>query len=131
MPFRPSPTGARPFAAVALAVASLVTAAAAGSIFLQTARDAGAAIVADGPASPVDGILGAVALLGTVLSLWVGLGLALSALSALPGATGRACTQLADRHYIIEQGSIVYSANNADFLADVAVKDRYLGVGLV
>ena len=41
------------------------------------------------------------------------------------------CTQLADRHYIIEQGSIVYSANNADFLADVAVKDRYLGVGLV
>lgn len=41
------------------------------------------------------------------------------------------CTQLADRHYIIEQGSMVYSASNADFLADVAVKDRYLGVGLV
>lgn len=41
------------------------------------------------------------------------------------------CTQLADRHCIIEQGSIVYSADNAAFLADVAVKDRYLGVGLV
>ena len=41
------------------------------------------------------------------------------------------CTQLADRHYIIEQGSMVYSAYNTDFLADVAVKDRYLGVGLV
>ena len=41
------------------------------------------------------------------------------------------CTQLADRHYIIEQGAIVYSADNASFLADVAVKDRYLGVGLV
>lgn len=41
------------------------------------------------------------------------------------------CTQLADRHCIIEQGSIVYSAHNAAFLADVAVKDRYLGVGLV
>jgi branched-chain amino acid transport system ATP-binding protein len=41
------------------------------------------------------------------------------------------CTQLADRHYIIEQGTIVYCADNAAFLADVAVKDRYLGVGLV
>lgn len=41
------------------------------------------------------------------------------------------CTQLADRHYIIEQGAIVYSADNASFLADVEVKDRYLGVGLV
>jgi branched-chain amino acid transport system ATP-binding protein len=40
------------------------------------------------------------------------------------------CTQLADRHYIIEQGAIVYEADNATFLADAAVKDRYLGVGL-
>jgi len=41
------------------------------------------------------------------------------------------CTQLANRHYIIEQGSIAYSADNATFLADDEVKDRYLGVGLV
>lgn len=41
------------------------------------------------------------------------------------------CTQLADRHYIIEQGAVVYSAANAAFLADEAIKDRYLGVGLV
>ena len=41
------------------------------------------------------------------------------------------CTQLADRHYIIEQGAVVYEADNAAFLADAAVKDRYLGVGLV
>lgn len=41
------------------------------------------------------------------------------------------CTQLADRHCIIEQGAIVYSADNKAFLSDVAVKDRYLGVGLV
>jgi branched-chain amino acid transport system ATP-binding protein len=41
------------------------------------------------------------------------------------------CTQLANRHYIIEQGSVVYSADNASFLADAEVKDRYLGVGLV
>ncbi|WP_137894760.1 ABC transporter ATP-binding protein [Ramlibacter sp. 2FC] len=40
------------------------------------------------------------------------------------------CTQLADRHYIIEQGRIVHSASNASFLADEAVKDRYLGVGI-
>ena len=41
------------------------------------------------------------------------------------------CTQLADRHYIIEQGTIVHTADNAAFLGDDAVKDRYLGVGLV
>ena len=40
------------------------------------------------------------------------------------------CTQLADRHYIIEQGRIVYEGSNADFIADAAVKDRYLGVGM-
>jgi branched-chain amino acid transport system ATP-binding protein len=40
------------------------------------------------------------------------------------------CTQLADRHYIIEQGAIVHAAGNAAFIADEAVKDRYLGVGL-
>ena len=41
------------------------------------------------------------------------------------------CTQLADRHYIIEQGVIVYEGDNAAFAADHAVKDRYLGVGVV
>lgn len=40
------------------------------------------------------------------------------------------CTQLADRHCILEQGRIVYTADNASFLADAEVKDRYLGVGL-
>ncbi|MDO5086463.1 MAG: ABC transporter ATP-binding protein [Comamonadaceae bacterium] len=40
------------------------------------------------------------------------------------------CTQLADRHYIIEQGRIVYEGRNADFIADASVKDRYLGVGM-
>jgi hypothetical protein len=100
MPFRLSPTGARPFgaiAAVALAAASLVAAAAVGSIFLSTATDAWEAIVAAGPASPADGILVVVALCGAVLSSWVGLSTALSALSALPGALGRACTLLAAR----------------------------------
>ena len=41
------------------------------------------------------------------------------------------CTQLADRHCIIEQGTVVYAADNTSFLIDVAIKDRYLGVGLV
>lgn len=41
------------------------------------------------------------------------------------------CTQLADRHYILEQGAIVYSGDNTSFLENVEVKDRYLGVGLV
>ena len=40
------------------------------------------------------------------------------------------CTQLADRHVIIEQGRVVYTGTNDDFLAEDAIKDRYLGVGL-
>ncbi|WDZ96022.1 ABC transporter ATP-binding protein [Herbaspirillum sp. WKF16] len=40
------------------------------------------------------------------------------------------CTQLADRHYIVEQGRVVYSGGNAEFLADDGIKDRYLGVNL-
>jgi nucleoid-associated protein YgaU len=97
MPVRLSQGVARPLAAVALAAASLVAAAAVGSIFLSTARDARTALAAAGPASPADGILVMVALVGVVLSLWVGLGMALSALSALPGALGQACTRLAAR----------------------------------
>lgn len=97
MPIRVSPGVARPLAAVALAAASLVAAVAVGSIFLSTAREARAALAAAGPATPADGILVMVALVGVVLSLWVGLGLALSALSALPGALGQACTRLAVR----------------------------------
>jgi len=97
MPIRPSHGVARPLAAIALATASLVAAVAVGSIFLSTARDALTALAAAGPASPADGILVMVALVGVVLSLWVGLGMALSALSALPGALGQASTRLADR----------------------------------
>jgi branched-chain amino acid transport system ATP-binding protein len=41
------------------------------------------------------------------------------------------CSQLADRHYIIEQGLIVYEGDNAAFAADESIKDRYLGVGVV
>ncbi|HIH2749412.1 ABC transporter ATP-binding protein [Burkholderia aenigmatica] len=40
------------------------------------------------------------------------------------------CTQLADRHFVIEQGVIVYEGSNAAFMADHEVKDRYLGVGV-
>ena len=40
------------------------------------------------------------------------------------------CVQLADRHYIVEQGVVVHEAANADFVNDHQVKDRYLGVGI-
>jgi len=39
------------------------------------------------------------------------------------------CTQLAQRHYILEQGRIVHEASNADFVADHQMQDRYLGTG--
>ncbi len=38
------------------------------------------------------------------------------------------CTQLADRHYIIEQGRIVFEGSNQEFIANENVRDRYLGV---
>jgi branched-chain amino acid transport system ATP-binding protein len=39
------------------------------------------------------------------------------------------CTQLAERHYIIESGRIVYTGDNAAFMRDTHVPDQYLGVG--
>jgi nucleoid-associated protein YgaU len=108
MPSRPTPRGARPaapaspglanpLAAVALAGASLVAATGVGLLFLVTARDAWVAVAAAGPAGPADGILLVVAVLGALLSLWMGLGVALSALAALPGALGQASGVLAAR----------------------------------
>lgn len=40
------------------------------------------------------------------------------------------CTQLAQRHHIVEQGQVVYEATNAAFIDDDVVKDRYLGVNV-
>ncbi len=40
------------------------------------------------------------------------------------------CMQLADRHFILEQGRIVYEGDNEEFRADTEIKDRYLGVGV-
>jgi nucleoid-associated protein YgaU len=105
---RPSPRGAypaaavgpnraNPLAAIALAGASLVAAAGVGLLFLGTARDAWVAIAAAGPADPADGILLGVAVLGALLSLWLGLGVSLSALAALPGALGQTSGVLAAR----------------------------------
>jgi len=87
----------RPVAAVALASASLIAAAALGSIFLRTALDAGTVIAAPGPAGPADGILLMTGAGGMLLSLWLGLGMTLSAMSALPGALGLLCRRLAGR----------------------------------
>lgn len=39
------------------------------------------------------------------------------------------CTALADRHYILELGRIVYHGTSAEFAKDETVQDRYLGVG--
>jgi nucleoid-associated protein YgaU len=97
MPIRLSPEGPRRVAALVLACAALVAAAAIGSVFLTTAGTAWTAIAAAGPSSPADGILLTSGLGGTLLSLWLGLGMALSALSALPGAAGQVCRELAAR----------------------------------
>jgi len=97
MRVRSSQAGSRRLAALTLAGASLVAAASLGSLFLGTARDAWTAIAAAGPAGPADGMLLMVALAGALLSLWLGLGMTLSALSELPGAPGQLCRRLAGR----------------------------------
>ncbi|SEG61056.1 MULTISPECIES: ABC transporter ATP-binding protein [Marinobacterium] len=38
------------------------------------------------------------------------------------------CEKLADRHYVIEQGQVVYSGTGEQFRQEQAVKDRYLAV---
>jgi branched-chain amino acid transport system ATP-binding protein len=38
------------------------------------------------------------------------------------------CTELADRHYILELGRVVYNGTHDEFAADEIAKDRYLGV---
>jgi len=40
----------------------------------------------------------------------------------------KVCQKVADRHYIVEQGRLVYSGTQAEFQDDDAVKDRHLGV---
>jgi branched-chain amino acid transport system ATP-binding protein len=39
-----------------------------------------------------------------------------------------ALTQLADRHFVIEKGRVVWSGSNAAFTAEAEIKARYLGV---
>ena len=41
------------------------------------------------------------------------------------------CTALADRHYIIDQGRIVYHGTNQEFMQNEAIKDRYLTLSSV
>ncbi|SEQ13757.1 branched-chain amino acid transport system ATP-binding protein [Amphritea atlantica] len=38
------------------------------------------------------------------------------------------CERLADRHYVLEQGNIVYSGTGEDFRQQEIIKDRYLAV---
>jgi hypothetical protein len=97
MPARLTPRGSHCLAAVALAGASLVAATAVGSVFLSTALDAWAAVGAAGPAGPADGILLVTGLCGTLLALWLGVAMSLTALSTLPGAVGHICRELAAR----------------------------------
>ena len=41
------------------------------------------------------------------------------------------CTALADRHYIMDQGQIVYHGTNEEFVHNEEIKDRYLTLSSV
>lgn len=41
------------------------------------------------------------------------------------------CTELADRHYILELGRIAYQGSRAEFAADHSIRNRYLGVDVM
>jgi len=38
------------------------------------------------------------------------------------------CDKLADRHYVLEQGRVVYEGSAAAFRADPTIKNRYLAL---
>ena len=38
------------------------------------------------------------------------------------------CDKLADRHYVLEQGRVVYEGSAADFRANPTIKNRYLAL---
>ncbi|BCQ62995.1 hypothetical protein PBOI14_47450 [Pseudomonas sp. Boi14] len=38
------------------------------------------------------------------------------------------CDKLADRHYVLEQGRVVYQGSAAEFRADPTIKNRYLAL---
>lgn len=40
------------------------------------------------------------------------------------------CQELGDRHYVLEEGHIVYHGSAAEFSADASIKDRYLALGI-
>ena len=40
----------------------------------------------------------------------------------------KALTKVADRHYVLEKGRVVWSGSSADLAADANVQHRYLGV---
>jgi branched-chain amino acid transport system ATP-binding protein len=40
----------------------------------------------------------------------------------------RALSEIADRHYILEKGGVVWSGSNAEFIAEPTLRERYLGV---
>jgi branched-chain amino acid transport system ATP-binding protein len=42
----------------------------------------------------------------------------------------RICEKLGDRHYVLEEGRIVYSGNAEDFNRNRSIRDRYLSVGV-
>lgn len=39
-----------------------------------------------------------------------------------------ALTRIADRHYVIEKGRVVWQGDSAGFLAEPTLKERYLGL---
>jgi branched-chain amino acid transport system ATP-binding protein len=38
------------------------------------------------------------------------------------------CDKLADRHYVLEQGRVVYEGSSEAFRADPSIKNRYLAL---
>lgn len=79
--------------AVVTAAAGLITCA----TFAQLAQAGWSAVTGPGVPSPAAVLLALVTSAGFLLSLWLAVGTAISALAALPGAFGAACAAVADR----------------------------------
>lgn len=86
---------ARPIQAVALALGTLTVCAVVVRLFWVLAIGSVDALVAAGPDSAADLLIVGMCAVGAVVVAWLGLGAALAALSALPGAAGRTASAVA------------------------------------
>lgn len=92
LPTRPGGTAR----GVTLAFVGFVAAGLFTALFVGLARDTGERLLSPMPATAAELLVGALAVVGAVLTTWLGLGVVAAALTVVPGAVGRASRSVAE-----------------------------------